>query len=205
MQTTLANIANIRSGHSFREKIEEISAGDVHVLQIKDLRRQHNELHSSEIEAASLPQIKWQGGAKAYLKTGDVVVPARGDYNQASLFKSSSKVIASNLLFIITIKDQSLMPAYVCWAINQNAAQHYLASESRGSNMPALSSQSLAGLAIPVPPPPVQQKIVELQQLWEHEQRLTEQLLDNRKTMLEGMFQQLIAGVANTPDNGART
>lgn len=58
--------------------------------------------------------------------------------------------------------------------------------------MPLLSKHSLGALKIPLPRLETQQKIVELQQLWEQEQQLTQQLLNNRETLLKGMFKQLL-------------
>ncbi|MGK6717919.1 hypothetical protein ACKU3I_022310 [Serratia marcescens] len=43
-----------------------------------------------------------------------------------------------------------------------------------------------------IPSIETQKKILHLNQLWEREQALTQALLMNRKTMLQGMFQQLL-------------
>ncbi|MBN4054018.1 restriction endonuclease subunit S [Haliea sp. AH-315-K21] len=202
MRKTLNSIANIRTGHTFREKIEELSDGNVRVLQIKDIRRQHTELKQTDILTTTLPHVNWSGNNKALLSIDSVVLPARGDYYKASTFKSSDKVIASSQLLIITLKDKSVLPAYLCWAINQKATQHYLNSESRGSNMPMLSTHSLGGMPIHIPSLTTQQKIVELQQLWQQEQQLTQQLIKNREIMLKGMFQQLLIEGDKTSKNG---
>jgi restriction endonuclease S subunit len=202
MRKTLQSIAKIRSGYTFRQKITEVTEGNVHILQIGDLRRQHTELQRSELQADILPKVNWQDGNSALLPTPSVVVPARGEYHRASLFNGTAKVIASSQLHIITITDMKVLPTFVCWAINQKSSQHYLANEARGSNIPSISINSLASMEIQIPTIETQQRIIELQQLWEQEQQLTRQLLSNRKVMLEGMFQQLLSGAVDAPLTG---
>lgn len=207
MTKTLNNIATIRNGHTFREKILDVADGGVHVLQIRDLRRQHTELNQTELQAESLPRIRWEentkGSTKGLLSQDSVVLPARGEYYKASVFNGSAKVVASSQLLVLTLKDKNVLPAFLCWTLNQPTAQHYLQNESKGTNISLLSIHSLGLMPIHIPPLATQRKIIALQQLWEHEQQLTRQLLNNRETMLQGMFQQLMAGIGKkTPANG---
>ena len=47
-------------------------------------------------------------------------------------------------------------------------------------------------LELAIPDLSTQQKILHLNELWEKEQQLTQTLLNNRETMLQGMFQHLL-------------
>ena len=58
--------------------------------------------------------------------------------------------------------------------------------------MPLLTRRSLSTIKIPVPTLTTQRRIVELHELWQREQALTQQLLTNREHMLKGMFQALM-------------
>lgn len=193
MHTTLNNIATLKSGHTFREKIIESPSGAVHVLQIKDIRRHHTELLQTELQVDTLPRIQWQGGQSGLLMPGNVVLPMRGEYYKAVLFNGPAQVVASSQLLVISVKTAKVLPAWLCWALNQSTAQHYLENESKGSNMSSLSKHSAGLLPLHIPSLATQHKIIALQQLWEQEQQLTRQLLHNRETLLLGMFQQLMA------------
>jgi restriction endonuclease S subunit len=192
MRTTLKNIADVRTGYTFRGRIEEAGNGNVHVLQIRDLRKQYTEFNRTELFAEELPLIHWDGSEKSMLQQGDVVLPARGDYYNAATYFGTEKVIATSQLLIIKTNKENVLPEFLCWAINQPKVQYRLVSESRGTNIPLLSRRSLDMLTLKVPPIEKQKKIIEIQRLWEEEQQLTKKLLTNRESMLKGMFKELM-------------
>ncbi|KZZ49718.1 hypothetical protein A3759_26000 [Thalassolituus sp. HI0120] len=71
--------------------------------------------------------------------------------------------------------------------------QRYLEEiASQGSSIPMLSTSAAKELKIEIPNIETQYKILQLNKLWEQEQQLTQALLNNRETMLQGMFQQLL-------------
>lgn len=56
-----------------------------------------------------------------------------------------------------------------------------------------LSVASAGQLKIPVPSIESQEKIIQINRLWEREQQLLRKLLNNREHMLKGMYSQLLA------------
>jgi restriction endonuclease S subunit len=191
MQYQLNTIVDIRSGHTFRGRIDEDPEGNVPVLQIKDLKDQ------AILTADCLPRINWPSkktGARATAtaQPGDILLPARGEYYQASVLQSNEPVIATSQLFILRLTSKDIMPEYLRWYMNQSAAQNYFLTHRSGTSMPMLNKQSLGALPIVVPPLATQEKIVSVQRCWEQEKQLTEQLLTNREKMLNGIFQQLL-------------
>jgi restriction endonuclease S subunit len=186
-EASLSSLATIRSGFPFRERIEHNNAGDVRVLQIRDLRLK------LALNAADLPLIKSPKGRATLLQAGDIVIPARGEHYQAVNFTLPEPTLASSQLLTLRVTSDAVLSSYLCWALNQPKPQHTLRIESRGTNMPLLTRKSLGAVRIPLPPLATQQKIIDLQQLWEQEQQLTRQLLNNRERMLKGMFQQLLS------------
>lgn len=183
---SLSTLASICSGFPFRERIKHVNTGDVRVLQIRDLRL------NPVLEAANLPLIKSPKGRVNFLEPGDIVIPARGEHYHAVNFTLSEPTLASSQLLTLRVTSDIVLPVYLCWALNQPESQHTLRNESRGTNIALLTRQSLSMVKVPVPPLATQQKIIGLQQLWEQEQQLTQQLLNNRESMLKGMFQQLL-------------
>jgi len=183
---SLSTLASIRSGFPFRERIKHVNTGDVRVLQIRDLRL------NPVLKATNLPLITSPKGRAKFLEPGDIVIPARGEHYHAVNFTLSEPTLASSQLLTLRVTSETVLPSYLCWALNQPESQHTLRNESRGTNIALLTRQSLSLVKVPVPPLATQQKIIDLQQLWEHEQQLTQQLLNNRESMLKGMFQQLL-------------
>lgn len=199
---SLGDIADIRTGYTFREKVEEISKnGNAHVAQIKDVRSLWEETNTSLFCPQQLPKICWQGKDKAFVKPGSVLLPARGSkggYFRASSLISSDEenqlpVVVSSQFLVITPKE-SVLPEFLCWSLNQPAMQYWLAegAGSQGSSIVMLNTKVAKELKLEVPSLEIQQKILHLNQLWEQEQQLTQALLKNRETMLQGMFQQLL-------------
>lgn len=64
-----------------REAIKPTPAGDVHILQIKDLTQ------GSRIEPDDLPAVVWeQNSTPPLLEPGEIIVAARGNRNIAVVY-----------------------------------------------------------------------------------------------------------------------
>jgi len=187
MHKPLKALADIRTGYTFRDKIKEDPQGDVRFLQIKDIKGQR------EVRTEQLPLMRWQGsGAPPTLMAGDIVLPARGDYYDAVLANGKVPVVATSQLFMLHPRNKTITPEFLCWYLNQPAAQNYFRANRTGTSISMLSRQVLGALPVPVPTLAIQQKIVALRLLLEREKTITEQLLHNREQMFAGIFQQLL-------------
>lgn len=194
---SLADVANIRTGYTFRGKIEEVSheKGNAHIVQIKDIRKIWDETQSTSIAAGQLPCVHWDGKNSAFIDPSTVLLPARGGYFRASHLVSSKTatfpVVASSQFLILT-PTSSVLPEFLCWSLNQPRTQHNLEEASQGTNIPMLKAATVQQLQLAIPPIETQLEVMHLNQLWEREQKLTHALLKNRETQLQGVFQQLI-------------
>lgn len=199
----LSDIADIRTGYTFREKVDEVeeSIGTARIAQIKDVREIAETSNSFLLDPSKLPAIDWQGKDKALVDSGTVILPSRGSrggYFQASCVMQSSgdalPLVVTSQFLVITPKAD-VLPEFLCWSLNQPAIQ-FLLSEgagSQGSAMAVMLKTSIGNeIQLTIPSIERQKKILHLNQLWEKEQALTQALLTNRKTMLQGMFQQLL-------------
>jgi len=187
MRKLLQSLADIRVGHTFRGRVEHDPDGDVRVLQIKDIKA------GSSIDVSALPRVQWQGiGAPPVLESGDIVVPARGEHFVAALADGIEPIVPTSQFWVLRTQAQSISPEYLCWYLNQSAAHNYFRTNRTGTNMPMLNKQALGALPVSVPSLQAQQRIIDLERLWRDEQRLTEQLLRNRETMLAGIFHRLL-------------
>lgn len=193
---SLTTIASIRTGFTFREKVEELQqGGNAYVIQIKDVRKVHEDTSSYSLAIEHLPQISWNGKNKAFVSAGTVILPARGGYFKASCLMQTEDtalpVVVSSQFLVLT-PNKHVLAEFLCWSLNQPSMQRALIESSQGTSMPMLKAETLKQLKISVPPLKTQHQIVQLTRLWEQEQRVTKALLKNRGTMLQGMFQQLL-------------
>jgi hypothetical protein len=187
MRKPLHDLADIRVGYSFRTKIENDAAGDIRVLQISDIR------NGAALDPAALPLVRWTVNSRPpLLRRGNVVMPARGDHYEALVIESDEPMVASGQLFVIEPKPKALRPDYLCWFLNQNESRNYLLKNRAGSSIPSLSRAALGDLPVAVPTLETQQKILDLAQLWQQEQSLSQQLLANRQKMLDGIYSKLL-------------
>ena len=197
----LGYIADIRTGFTFREKVEEVSVGgNAHVAQIKDVRSAWEQTNTALLQASQLPMINWEGKDNAFVSPGTVLLPSRGSkggYFRASCLVSGHPselpVVVSSQFLVITPK-QGILPEFLCWSLNRPEMQHWISegAGSQGTSLVMLNAKLAKELELAIPDLSTQQKILHLNELWEKEQQLTQTLLNNRETMLQGMFQHLL-------------
>ena len=73
-----------------------------------------------------------------------------------------------------------------------NLPQSQRSLERSGSSIKAISKGALQDMLIPLPLLATQQKLIELQRLWDEEDQLIVRLHTNREQMLQGIYQHLI-------------
>ena len=197
---TLKSVARIRTGYTFREKVEEVpKGGNACVIQIKDVRKIHEEGTSFNLRVEYLPQIKWTGKDSAFVSSECVLLPARGGYFKASHLASADStsipvVVSSQFLVLTPTKD--ILAEFLCWSLNQPSMQRLLIEYSQGTSIPMLKAETLKHLKLTVPSIEIQKQIVEINRLWEEERHITQALLKNRENMLQGMYEKLLKGNA---------
>ncbi|MUK37859.1 restriction endonuclease subunit S [Aliivibrio fischeri] len=197
----LSEVASIRTGYTFREKIEDaaLSKANAHIAQIKDVRLIAETTSSMSLNISQLPTIEWQGKDKAIVPPGSVLLPSRGSrggYFKASYLidnKGTLPLIVTSQFLVITAND-CVLPEFLCWSLNQPQIQFWLSegAGSQGSGMVMLKTNVGNDIKINIPSIEVQKKIININQLWEKEQELNTRLQANREMMLKGMYQKLL-------------
>ncbi len=190
MKMTLNEIADIKSGFTFRTSIEDQTDGNIRILQIKDMRC--NRLIQSDV--LMLPKVVWEGrGEPPILQRGDVVLTARGENTRAAWLDCDEPMIASSQLFIIRPKQAKILPAYLCWFLNNaEASRKHFEANLTGSSMPALNKVTVSALPIHVVPLALQQQILAIQDIADQEINVLDQLKKNRQQMLKALFKTLL-------------
>lgn len=189
----ITDIAQVRTGYTFRGGREGSAGVAVRAVQIGDLR------DVTVIRPGSLSLALWDGaGEVPALKEGEVLLAAKGSHNRAALLDRTSAaepVVASSQFLILTLRPNAgVIPDYLCWVLNYPSTQRELAELRRGTNIASISKAALLQVPVPVPALDVQQQILRLQRLWDEERALYAALAQNRETMLTGMFSKLIHG-----------
>lgn len=192
MQTVfLKDIAEIRTGYTFRKAVSLEGSADLLGLQIGDVRQ------TKVIDPSTLVPIQWEGkGEPPILQPGEVALVAKGDKNYAAIFLDQyQQVIPSSQFLIFSVKNtEKLSPEFLCWLLNYPDIQQKLAEFQVGTKIYSISKKSVQGLQVPLPSQEIQEKLLGLESLFEQETRLIHALLKNREVMVHGMSKKLLYG-----------
>lgn len=179
MNVALGDVAEVRTGYSFRSRLELDADGDVAVIQMKDID-DSNLLHSEHLARIPMPDLK----DRHLVQEGDLLFRSRGGSNLASLvatFPGRAVLVAPMML--IRPRSDAVVPAYLQWFINLPATQGALAAQAAGTDIKMIGKAALELLAVPLPPLAVQRLIVEIAQLASRESRLMQELIGRRKAL----------------------
>ena len=180
----LVDLAEIRMGYPFRSRLEHDPAGNVAVIQMKDID-DANLLHAEDAIRVSLPA----GKGHHLIQEGDLVFRSRGRSNAVALVAAriENAVLAAPMLLI---HPRAVLPAYLHWFINTPATQTRLAALAEGTSVRMISAESLKELDVPLPSEACQRRIVELATLAQQEQTLIANIATQRKKLMEGILME---------------
>ncbi len=182
----LTNIADIRAGFSFREGLSKTIAGELPVIQFKDVSNIYLDDVSSCLSISD-KKIK----PTHFLRFGDVLLSNRGTY-KASVFKSKERCIASGVFFILTIKEKIFLPEYVAIFLNSNEGQKALFERQNSAGVQSIIRSELDQVEIPLVPIDKQKQIIDLFLLYERELNIMDNIKRKRKNMLNSILSQTI-------------
>jgi len=195
----LDDIATIISGYLFRSTITPVKGGKYRVVQIKNTSK-------DSIDWASLTRTNISGVKNdLVLRDGDVLFRSRGDKNQAVVVEDCPKnVVAASQLFIVRMKTDPILPAYLSWYINQRPAQRYFDRYARGSYIRLINKSTLSKLKVVIPAIEVQKKIVKVYKLGLREKELIDEISKKRSEVTKGILLRCISGKNDNSDNARR-
>lgn len=185
---TLEKFAEIRSGYSFRGRVEPVPDGLCRVIEIKDVD-EFGRLDTSNLIRTHKPD-KFK--ETYFVRLGDVLVISRGSRNHAAaITEDLPETIAGAQFFVIRSDNNKIMPQYLAWYLNQTPAQTYLGSQARGTGVPLIHKDALAKLPLEVPPLVIQRQIIEIYALSLKERELLETIQRKRQTFIETALLEL--------------
>jgi hypothetical protein len=181
MNVTLADIAEVRMGYSFRSRLETDTEGDVAVIQMKDID-DANLLHPERLVRIQMPDLK----ERHLVQAGDLLFRSRGATNSAALVGGGlGRAVLAAPMLLIRPQAEVVEPAYLQWFINHPSTQATLAGQAAGTAVKMIGKGVLDQLKVMLPPLKKQRQIVEIAQLVSREASLLEKLRERRKALLE--------------------
>lgn len=178
----LSKLALIESGYHSRGRVEPREDGSHFFLQARDVDGERLTYQTDMLIRFS-PDLSHADGS---LKKNDILFMARGSRNYSVLLgEIPNPTLAAACFFIVRVSEKKLLPAYLCWYLNQPPVERYLVRHSgRGVHMPVVRRSVLEKLDIPLPTLEIQKTIVELEALRKEEEELINRLADKRKQLI---------------------
>jgi hypothetical protein len=188
MKTKLGQLAEIRTGYTFRKPAKGTPVTPYLVIQIKDVRTD-GKINAANLVTMNLPSVS----ERFFLEAGDILFCARGTRNQAAVFVGDvPEVVAGAQFFVIKVHGGKVLPEYLAWCINQQSAQKYLATCVHGTYISMIHKESLMELPIPVPSVAFQRKILAVHELALREQKLMDELKQLRAELVGELCGQAV-------------
>ena len=176
----LVDLATISAGHPFRGKIlEELGTG-IHAVQMKDVSIEQGVCWDNVTET------KLSGKKKPdWLMNGDILFADRGTRNYAVLVEQvMGQVVSAPHFYVIRVNEQSLLPEFLVWQLNQKPLQNYFDSVAQGKLTKSITRSMLEDAEITAPPIAKQKQIVCLHAIMLQEKKLYAELSRNADKLM---------------------
>jgi hypothetical protein len=182
MNRRLKEIADVRTGYQFRREVQPDAEGNVRVIQIKDIEGDRR------VRLDDLVTIRMERPDPYLTQAGDVLFLARGHRLFAVVVPGPvDDTIATGYFFVLRLRTPQVDPRYLAWYLNGREFQEALRPYTRGTHMPLVSKTDFQELAVPVPPPIVQRRILELAELRDRECRLVAEIEERRSALVDAV------------------
>lgn len=180
----LTEVAEVFTGYLFRSRLERDHAGKYGVIQMKDISEDR------QIDWGGLSRVRLDLSNDVFLVSqGDILFKAKGSsYAAVVVDRDVPGVIASSHFFILRVRREVMLPAFLAWYLNQTPAKRYFGRESVGTGVQHISKESLSGLPVPVPDLATQQKIVYVNDLARRQRQLVDAIQERREALMSAVL-----------------
>lgn len=176
--TQLCNIAEIRAGYPFRGSVPNMPDGKCQVIQPKDV------FGGGIINEIALRFTPERLKPDHLLKDGNILLSSRGEF-KAALYKGNNKTIASNLLFVLSVKEKYFLPEYLVFYLNSKSGQAQMTARKNPGTLQAIVRSGIESLDIPSLPIKKQKLLAETYFLLLREKELSQRLAEEKTKLLE--------------------
>jgi hypothetical protein len=184
----LGDIAAIRTGVTFKNSIEELDAGNLHILLPRDIV--DGQLRDNP---PMIDQRQVNGLDTHLLNPGDILLANKGTKFSVFLYQDSPpRAVATSSFFVISPKPKILIPEFLYWYLNQPLAKAHLQDKSSGSTIPSITKGIVGKLQIPQLPIRQQKWLVEILSHAERERQLLRQLIERKTALVDNYAWEFI-------------
>jgi len=175
----LKDIAGIQIGYQVRGQKGNLPGGPFRLIQMRDID------NDGRLEAEGLLPLDQDSPDRYRVESGDILFQARGSRHLAFVLDSvPPDTLASNHFYIVRVRAEGVLPAYVAWWVNQPPAQAQFVAQAQRTTMTLVPREAFESLEIDLPSLVVQQKIVELTRLSRREHQLATRLQKKRGALV---------------------
>jgi hypothetical protein len=185
-EVKLCDIADIRLGHPFRGTVKLYENGDVNVVQVRDTEAtgEINQYRVVKTILSTKKQPDW-------LQNGDVLFVAKGSKHYSALIDNIwVRTVCSPHFFVVRLKPEFkdvILPAFLCWQLNQQPAQRYFKATAEGSMYLSIRRQVLENVPIRVLNIERQRQLAAMHRCGVREQKVLQRLIENRQQQLDAI------------------
>jgi hypothetical protein len=195
----VSDLATIRSGSPFRERIVHEPGGRFRVVQGKDIGLDGTlgldaMVRLSEVPGKGMPDV---------LRAGEVTLQTRGSSYRAALVPQSDiPMVAAGSLYVLAPEASRIDPEFLVLYLNLPGTQATLRQLATGSTILNLRRSAVEHLEVPLPSLSDQRRLVELGRLVRKQSDVAERLNQLRLQELHALALECAkkaGGVATPP------
>jgi len=179
----LKTITDIQVGYQSRRGIKDNIKGTHRLIQGKDFDK------NSTLQTERLISFFPEGKYKLYeLKKEDILFQSRGVKNIAyHIDRNLKNTLAAGSFYILRLKTDKILPAYLAWWINQKYTQSVIQAQAGGTWISFISKKVLEELEVKIPQLHKQKKIEKVNELLQKEEKLKKKLSELRSQMVKAV------------------
>ncbi len=185
---TLAEVAQIQAGYLSRERVEVVAEGTHRLLLARDVSE------GQGVRAEDAIRFFPERNPEPYqVEAGDVLLVARGQVHGAHLIEEDlPNTLASSVFYILRPRRESVLPAYLTWWLNQPDVQAEINAGAGGTGISYLGRQAVERLGVAVPPLSLQQRVVEVMDLFRRGKALQTAIEERRELLVQSICKNAI-------------
>jgi restriction endonuclease S subunit len=186
MKKQLSELVSINTGYTVRRRAHLPKFDQYGLIQVSDLNspivvKNHFDIH-----------VSVKGRINAIVSAGDILLSARSSTNggfKVGMMKNiSSPIVAASSLYILRVKDRSVLPEYILYYLRSTAGQRQLKSLMRGGVVKTIPKKNLQDMMILVPEVEIQKKVIQISKNIDKQKIL----LNKKKNALESLADNII-------------
>ncbi len=174
----LEEIAEIKTGYTFKTALSEYQNGNTIILQAGDI---------SNNDWSKCNKIKLDNIENHSLKDGDVLLSVRGSFVVKVFRKIKNPVVASSSVLIIRLKNKTFNPEYLKIYLESKDGQKQIETLSSGS-IKSISKKNLSQIKIPIVSNKKQQEIIQINQRFNK----YIELIETKQELIQKIGQKII-------------